>query len=203
KNTKENWKDDGTYPFKNKVEKLFRKGIEKKSYVRLILTGPFEWSLRERFLTRALNEVLDIRLREVLREEKGGTYGVGIWFQQNPFPAQWYALNITFGCNPERVEELTNDAINVLQDVATNKQKDIYLTKVKEILRRELEVDQKENYFWANKIYYYYIYKDPENAIEIWKNYIEKLTLDDILATAKRYIKFDNFAKFVLYPEIQ
>jgi len=30
---------------------------------------------------------------------------------------------------------------------------------------------------------------------------IENLTLDDLLTYAKKYIKFDNFAKFVLYPE--
>ncbi|QLH54129.1 MAG: putative zinc protease pqqL [Candidatus Kapaibacterium sp.] len=203
KNVKENWKDDGAVPFKNKIDKQFKKGIEKKSYVRLIITGPFEWNYRERFLTRALNEVLNIRLREVLREEKGGTYGVGAWFQTNPFPKQWYSLNITFGCNPDRVNELTDDAISVLKDVGTNKQKEIYLNKVKEILKRELEVNQKENWFWTNQIYYYYINNDPEDSIEMWKKYIEDLTLDDILNTAKKYIKFDNFAKFVLYPEVQ
>ncbi|MFN3269957.1 MAG: hypothetical protein ACK42G_05170, partial [Candidatus Kapaibacteriota bacterium] len=125
------------------------------------------------------------------------------WFQTNPFPKQWYSLNITFGCNPDRVNELTDDAISVLKDVGTNKQKEIYLNKVKEILKRELEVNQKENWFWTNQIYYYYINNDPEDSIEMWKKYIEDLTLDDILNTAKKYIKFDNFAKFVLYPEVQ
>lgn len=200
-NRKENWRDNGIAPFVNKIDKQFRKGIEKKSYVRLILNGPFEWTYRNRFLARVLNEVLDIRLREVLREEKGGTYGVGAWFQTNPFPKGWYSLNITFGCNPERVDELVNDALNVLKDVADNKQKEIYLTKVKEILRRELEVEQKENNFWIQNIYQYYFYNDPENLVDLWKEYIDNLTLDDILQTAKKYIKFDNFAKFVLYPE--
>lgn len=202
-NVKENWKDDGASLFKNKIDKQFKKGIEKKSYVRLVLNGPAEWTFRERFLARVLNEVLDIRLREVLREDKGGTYGVGVWVQTIQFPKKWYSINITFGCNPDRVEELTNDAIEVLKDVATNKQKEIYLTKVKEILKRELEVDQKENYFWVSQIYNYYIYNDPETAVDIWKNYVDNLTLDDILTTAKKYIKFDNFAKFVLYPENQ
>ncbi|MCX7908507.1 MAG: insulinase family protein [Ignavibacteria bacterium] len=202
-NIKETWKDVGIEPFKNRIEKQFKKGIEKKSFVRLILTGPFDWSLRERFLVRALNEVLDIRLREVLREEKGGTYGVAVWFQTNPFPKKWFTLNITFGCNPERVEELTKDAVSVLTDIATNRQKDIYLTKVKEILRRELELDKKDNNFWVSKLYDYYFYNDPENVVDIWKDYIESLSLDDIFQTAKKYIKFDNFAKFVLYPEDQ
>jgi zinc protease len=201
KNVKENWKDVGVKPFNNKIEKQFKKGIEKKSYVRLIISGPFDWSLRERFLVRALNEILDIRFREVLREEKGGTYGVGCWIQPNLFPNKWYTLNVTFGCDPTRVDELTKDAIEVLKEVSTQKQKDIYLTKVKEILRRELEVDQKTNEFWLNKFYQFYIYNDPENLIELWSKYIDELTLDDILKTAKNYIQFQNFAKFVLYPE--
>lgn len=201
KGTKEQWKDDGLRMFKGKIEKSFTKGQEKKSYARIIMNGGFDWSFRERFLMRALNELLNIRLREVLREEKGGTYGVGIWFTTDAFPEKRYSLNITFGCNPERVQELIDDAIKVLEDVSSNVQKDIYLTKVKEILKRELEVDLKDNYFWADKFYQYYLYNDPENMIELWKDYIEKLTLEDLLQIAKKYIKFDNFAKFVLLPE--
>ncbi len=198
---KEHWKDDSLRMFKGKIEKNFVKGLEKKSFARIVMNGEFDWSYRERFLIRALNNLLDIRLREVLREEKGGTYGVGIWFTTEAFPEKRYSLNITFGCNPDRVEELIGDAISVLKDVSSNLQKDIYLTKVKEILKRELELDLKDNYFWADKFYQYYFYNDPENMIELLWDYIDKLTLEDLLQIAKKYIKFDNFAKFVLLPE--
>ncbi|MFN3306071.1 MAG: M16 family metallopeptidase, partial [Candidatus Kapaibacteriota bacterium] len=201
KGRKELWKDDSLRMFKGKIEKNFVKGIEKKSYVRIVINGEFDWSYRERFLLDALNKLLDIRLREAIREEKGGTYGVGIWFNVEPFPEKRYSLNITFGCDPYRVNELALEAINVLKDVSSNVQKDIYLTKIKEILKRELEVDLKDNYFWASKFFQYYFYNDSEDLVEQWKDFIDKFTLEDLLQVAKKYIKFDNFAKFVLLPE--
>lgn len=194
-------KDDGVVYFKGNINKVFRKGIEKKSYVRLILTNPFTWDIRERFMLNALQNLLDIRLREVLREEKGGTYGVGVWFQTRKFPRSDYSLNITFGCDPTRIDELANNAIEVLKEVSSKKQDQIYLTKIKEIFKRDLEVNLKENQYWAGLFYNYYTYGYPTNYIDIYKKMIDSLTLDDLLAYAKKYIKFDNFAKFVLYPE--
>ncbi|MCX7880755.1 MAG: insulinase family protein [Ignavibacteria bacterium] len=200
-NSKENWKDVGLRYFTGKLEKVFRKGIEKKSFVRLAINGKFDWDLKERFLFRALVELLRIRLREVLREDKGGVYGVGVWGSPDFIFKNRYSLNIYWGTDPDRVDELTNSAIEVLKDVATRKQDAIYLTKIREIFRRELEVESKKNEFWVGLIDDYYLVGDPENKIKIQEKYIEKLNLDDILKTAKKYIKFDNFAKFILYPE--
>ena len=198
---KEKPKDDGVRYFNGKIDKVFKKGMENKSYVRLILSNPFVWDLKERFMLKALEQLLGIRLREVLREDKGGTYGVGAWFQTRKFPQPDYSLNITFGCDPTRVEELTNDAIGVLKEVTTKKEDQIYLTKIKEIFKRDLEVNLKENWFWTDLIYNYYNDNYPLNYIDVYRKMIENLTLDDLLTYAKKYIKFDNFAKFVLYPE--
>jgi len=194
-------KDDGVRFFNGKVDKIFKKGLEKKSYVRLIITNPFVWELKERFMLQALEQLLNIRLREVLREDKGGTYGVGVWFQTRKFPQPDYSLNITFGCDPSRAEELMDNAIQILKEVSSKKQEEIYLTKIKEIFKRDLEVNLKENWFWRDLIYNYYNGDYPLNYINIYRKMVDGLTLDNMLQYAKKYIKFENFAKFILYPE--
>lgn len=200
-NTLEKWKDVGLRRITGKFEKDVYKGVESKSFVRLAISGPFNWSFKERFLFRAMMNVVQIRMRETLREDKSGVYGVGVWGRPSLIPNPTYEIGVYFGCNPDRIEELTSDAINILKNIAEKKQEEIYLTKVKEILRRELELQIKENNYWLNLIKNYYLYNDPADVVQQTEKLISELTLDDILKIAKKYIKFDNYARFVLYPE--
>ena len=46
--------------------------------LRSIFTGPFEYTRQNRYYLSALAELLNIKLREALRENMGGTYGVSV-----------------------------------------------------------------------------------------------------------------------------
>lgn len=197
----EKWKDVGLRRITGKFEKSVYQGLEYKSFVFLAINGPFNWNFKERFLFRAMMNVAQIRMRETLREDKSGVYGVGTWGRPSFIPNPTYEIGVYFGCNPDRVEELIADAISILKDIAEKKQEEKYLIKVKEILRRELELQVKENNYWLNLIENYYLYNDPVDVVEQTEKLISEITLDDIFKIAKKYIKFENFVRFVLYPE--
>ena len=60
------------------ITKSVYKGIEPKSSVTINLTGPFEWNAKNRLALEAMAGILQIKLRETLREDMGGVYGVGV-----------------------------------------------------------------------------------------------------------------------------
>ena len=67
-------------------------------------TGKDEFEMHR---LRAAGNVLSIRLREILREELGGTYGVSVGYD-NSLPLPGYgAMVVQFGSAPENVETLT------------------------------------------------------------------------------------------------
>lgn len=201
KNRKENWKDiNKNYP-KGKVERTVYKGIEEKSFVRLIISGDFEWNEKNNFELRAMTSILSIKLRETLREDKGGVYGVGAFAAPSKYPKERYQLHIMFGCNPARVDELINAVYDEISDMINNLPTDSNMVKVKEINRRELETNLKDNRFWINRISSAYINSGDPRAILKQQEMIDKLTAKDIQAAAKKYLKTDNLMKFVLYPE--
>ena len=71
-------KDVGVRPPTGVVEQTVRAGVEPKAQSLLVFTGPCEYSMENRAVMSALRQLLDIRLREVLREDKSGTYGAGV-----------------------------------------------------------------------------------------------------------------------------
>ena len=52
-------------------------------------------------------DVLELRLRELLREDLGGTYHVSVDGSVSRYPGERYRIDLGFGCDPGRVEELT------------------------------------------------------------------------------------------------
>ncbi len=196
----EKLKDIGvTFPKGNIVKKV-NKGIEKKSSVMMIMNGSYEFTPYNNFLFRALMSILDIRLREDLREDKGGVYGVGAWEETEKFPKGRYAVNVAFGCNPDRVEELTGQVVKQIDTMKTKLPEDKYMVKVKELLTRAYEVNLKENDYWLRKLQYaYFNNTDPKAMLEL-KKWIDELKPEDIKKAANKYLNTKNLLKCVLYP---
>ncbi len=198
---KETWKDIGeNYP-KGKVEGKVYKGIEPKSYVRLIYSGKFNWNYKNRFAIQSLCDILNIKLREVLREDKGGVYGVGVFPQVAKYPNPEYHIHIAFGCNPDRVDELITAVKEQINDMQNNLPTDSNMVKIKETDRRELEVNMKTNKYWVRQLVRTLVYNESPNIFLQKPAMIEALKPEDIRAAAKEYLNDKNFMEFILYPE--
>ncbi|NVM56519.1 MAG: insulinase family protein, partial [Desulfobacterales bacterium] len=151
-NRGESWKDVGVEPPVGVITKKLHKGMEAKSLTRIMLTGPFEWNRLNRYELWSMTQVLRIKLREVLREDLGGTYGVSVQAAPSRYPEERYRFTIHFGCDPERVQELTAVVFEQIDSLKTFGTTVKYLTKVKETQRRERETNLKRNEFWLSII---------------------------------------------------
>lgn len=199
-NRNETWKDEGITPPKGIVDKEVKKGLEAKSQVRIIFSGPFEWNRQNRYDIGSLAAVLRIKLRESLREDKGGTYGIGVNASPSHYPESEYEFSISFGCAPDRVDELTQTVFQQIDSLKEFGTTETYLQKVKETQRREQETDLKENRYWLNTLRFYFFNKeDPRSILELDK-YVEALDSNAIRKAAQKYLNEDNYVKVVLYP---
>ena len=200
-NRKEMWKDIGIKPPKGVISKQVKKGIEPKSSINLTFTGPFEWSQQNKYDFNSMLEVLNIKLREVLREDKGGTYGVGVSGSPTHHPRQEYSISVRWGCNPDRVDELVSAALQQIDSAKLKLFDPVYIEKVRETQRRGYEVNMKQNRFWLNTLYSYYVDNgNPEKMLN-YPKFVENLKADAIQNAVKKYFNMDNYVKVVLYPE--
>jgi len=198
---KENWKDIGVNPPKGKIEKIVKKGIEKKGQVGLIITGDFQFNRENRFMMNALSSLLSDKLREEIREEKSGTYGIMAMGNPEKYPKQRYTYRIMFGCDPTRAEELIDDVMKVIEKVKTTLPDEKDMKKIKETFKREYEVNMKKNSVWVSWLNSYYWNNEDPNKIIEYTQLIDNLKPEDLKEAANKYLVFDNFAKFILYPE--
>jgi zinc protease len=201
KNHKELWKDVGMKHPKEKITKEVKKGIEAKSLVGIQFTGDFDWTRENRYNINSLIEVLKIKLRESIREDKSGTYGIYAYDRPAKIPQSDYTIGIGFGCNPTRVEELEKGVMDVIKDVKNFEVDKKYLIKVKETQLREREIKLKENSFWLNQLYNYFYFGEDPSLIADYGKLVDNLKADDIMKAAIKYLNENRMIKVVLYPE--
>jgi zinc protease len=200
-NRNENWKDVGIRFPTGVVNKEIRKGRENKASVRLTFTGMTQYSDLEATQLDQLADVLEIRLREVLREEQGGVYGVGVGANISREPVNSYSITISFGCAPENVDKLINLTLEEIKSLKANGAAQINVDKVIAEDTRSLETRVKDNNYWLYNLQdKYYHNEDPKQILQD-PEMAKKLTVARTKELANKYFNTDNLVKLVLMPE--
>jgi zinc protease len=196
----ETWMDLKIFPPKGIVEKKVIKGVEPKSLVNIVFSGDYNWNTQNNYDFHSMLEVLKIKLREILREDKSGTYGVSVNGASMKYPEQMYNITISFGCAPENIEDLVKTTFAELDSLKNYKVSDVYINKVKETQKREFEVNTKENKFWLNNLQAYYFYNLDLSLLMKYPERVEKFNSEAVQNAAQKYFDNNNYIKVVLYP---
>lgn len=197
----ESWKDEAIVTPAGKISKIVKRGVEPKSKTMIKFTGEFDYSRQNRYDMYSMMKILNIRLREVLREDMGGVYGVGVWSSMSKYPSPEYSLNVTFGCSPDRVEELTDAVLAEINTIRTELPEQTNVEKVKESQRREREINIKRNGYWLNSLAVYYRENRDLEKFMKFNELIEGFSAEAAQQAAQRYFDMDNMIQVTLYPE--
>nr|WP_322625733.1 insulinase family protein [uncultured Flavobacterium sp.] len=197
---KEKTVDTGFRPKKEDIKKIFNKGTEPKSSVRISYFGETKYDEKEALAMEALGEILTIKLVEQLRETESGVYGIRAYGYLGKVPYGQYGFNISFPCGPENAEKLTTSALNELQKIVDKGPEAKDLSKFKEAELLEYKKNLKENQFWLNTFSNAYALETSADGILKKEEKIKALTAKEIQAVAKKYIGKDKIVG-ILMPE--
>jgi len=198
---KETWKDVGIKTPRGVVEKTVRKGIEPKSQAAIVFTGPFPFDSRHEVVLDALSVVLETRLRERLREALSGTYGVQVAADAAKIPVARYSVNIDFGCDPERTEELVKTTFAEIEGLKANGPTDKEVRDTQEALRRRHDSDLAVNNRLVTELSARY-----ENSADIREFFelpmeYDRLSAGAIRDAARTYLDTNNYVRVTLLPD--
>ena len=200
-NRKESYKDLGIRIPAGKITKNVYKGIEAKSRASLVFSGDYTYNDDNNLQLDALEEILNIKLIEVIREKESGVYGIGAQSSYSKIPAQQYSFRIGYGTGPERVEELFTKTMAVVEEIKKNGATQADIDKFKAETRRTMEVKMKENNFWQEQLIDAHTNGTDPKTVLNWEEDLKKVTVESTKAAANQYLSGDNLVKVVLLPE--
>lgn len=152
-----------------------------------IYSGDMQYTRKNQLTMQALNDVMDIVYTEKIREDEGGTYGVGVQGNLSLRPKETFMFLIGFDTNKEMYEKLMGIAIAELQNVANNGPREQDLKKVKEFLVKKHSEDMENNRYWMSCIQSQE--RDNINPMQDYNDIINSITADDVANMAKAVLK--------------
>ncbi len=194
------WKDN-TPEFPAGITSFtYHKGKEPQSMVVITMKGDYKYGFENNLIFKTLEKTLSINLREKLREEESGTYGVWVKRNTEKFPRQDYSVMIAFGCAPENVDKLVNSTFDIIKDMQENGPDDKVLNKAKETFIRERESNSRENGYWLAKLANVTFLDSKIISNEEYNKAVNDITNEQVKEAAKKYITLDHYVYGVLKP---
>ncbi|RXJ86850.1 pitrilysin family protein [Arcobacter sp. CECT 8985] len=194
----ESYKYRGIKPLSGKQEFIRDYNNRNLSKIKMIYKIDTSYSLENSVYLTALKEVLKIKLREKIREEKSGVYRINV---QTSFIREPYVksgIQINFSCDPKRKEELVSSVREVISDIKKNGVSKVYIQAFRKKALLSLESSKNNPAFWLQQLKKVYYYGDNINDIDKYKDLYTNINSSIIKQEANKY--FD--AKDVLYTEL-
>ncbi len=195
------FKDVGiTFPPQN-VRAAVEKGREPKSdtvisyYAEPAGNDPME---QERAL--AATDVLELSLRDILREELGQTYTVSVGLSQDLPQKGDGHVEITFGASPENMPKMIERVQQEVERLKKDGPTDELLNKAKETAKRNYETSLKTNGYWLGRFQAVRMWGQDPIIIAHRVDRINALTPASVKEALNKYLPAERMTVVTLMP---
>ncbi|MCG8572917.1 MAG: insulinase family protein [Spirochaetes bacterium] len=186
------------YQIKSKEKITLYKGIENKAKSQLFFPGITD-KHKDFTALLVINNILNERLDQVIREENSKTYSIVVDLSQDSY-AGFGHLTVTFHSDPDTIEATTALVIEQLaiarESGFTQKELDRAIIS----MTKPYEEYIGENNYWLGLLYYD-LYDQPLDTTFKRLDKIGKMKLKKINRVIKNYFHPDQNLSVLLYPE--
>ena len=186
-------------------EKVVRERVERgrEPRARTVVSFFAEPALEENEQSRveAATEVLEIALRDILREELGETYGVSVGLSQ-PLPQRGAGrIVVSFGGAPDKIDGMVERVMKEVQRLQQEGPSEDFTNRAKETARREYETARKQNSYWMGRLQSAKLLDRDPNLILTREQRIDAITPQNVHEMFKKYFPMDRYTVVTLVPE--
>ncbi len=185
---------------KGKLTVKVEKGLVPKATVLLNFYGDSLWSHKKQMNLNALEYVLSSILRERIREEKSGVYGINVKSAFSRLHNQ-YSTNISFTCDPNRVEELVAEIHKVIETLKTSQTEDKYALNYIAQKLKSRETKLTTNAFWKNYLQWDAEADYQQLGLNEFVSLVESINKRVIKDAANSYLNIDDSLTAILLPQ--
>jgi len=194
------YKDRHVRPVRGVVKKEVRRGREQKSQVSIAFAGDANFNEVEQMRLRALIEIMQIKVTEALREQRGLVYTANVSGGMARHPYANYTINIGLPTAPENVDKAIEATFAEVRKLQEKGPEEADLAKVKENWSSNYRKALRENGWWLVNLQSALVNKTDPKLLLRQNDMIASLAVADVQAAAKRYFDFNNYVQVVMHP---
>ncbi|MGE0446934.1 MAG: M16 family metallopeptidase [Vicinamibacterales bacterium] len=149
----------------------------------------------------AATTLVQVKLRDILREELGGTYSVGVGFSSTLPQPGYGTTTVQFGSAPENVDKLVSSVLAELDRLRKEGPTAADVQRVKETEKRDIETAMRQNNYWLGSMQTLHLYGWDLRRIAERPARTESLSAENIHAALQKYFPADRYTVITLLPE--
>jgi len=185
------------------VRETVTKGQEPRSQTVLSFFADTGLDELETHRLQAATAVLEMRLRDILREKLGGTYSVNVGYSNtSPLPG-YGTVSVQFGSAPENVQSLTAAVLSEVERLQKEGPSDADVQAVKEQERNRLRDALRQNGYWLSSLQTAHLLgRDPRRIPQRLER-TESLSRENVHDALKKHFPLQRHTIVSLMPEVQ
>ncbi len=194
------FRDLGIRPINTRKEKtMYIPMVTPKANVNIEFFGEIEDTHENAVLMGAVTSILRNSMRETIREDEGGTYGVRTGGSISDVPVEEYFYYVSFETDPERVDELKELVYLELDSLRNGHVKERYLEEYREAYRKGRSENLEEPRTWISMMSAY-AQNQPVRYTAERDQLVESITLEQVVEFANRILNEDRMLDVVFLP---
>ncbi len=183
----ETWKDNGMNITEKNIICHYEKEMETpKATCYMVYNGKMEYTLENQIYMNVFTDIMDIVYTEKIREDEGGTYGVGVNGSVSNRPDDYFILLVGFETNKDMYEKLMGTAKTELENIAEVGPRPQDLKKVKEFMLKNHAEKMERNGYWMNAIESNQ--RDGINPMKDYESILNGISIESMAQFGKRLI---------------
>jgi len=188
--------------FPASIEKAtVEKGREPKATTVLSFSADPPLEENEQGRVEAATEVLEIALRDILREELGETYSVSVGLSQRLPQKTGGSIGVSFGSAPENIDRMLDRVLQEVRRLQAEGPSEDLTNRAKESARRSYETSMKQNPYWMGRLQSAKLLgRDPKLLLTRLER-IDAVTPAILRDIFKKYFPMDRYTVVTLLPE--
>ena len=184
---------------KGKVDETVKIAMETpKSTVLQVYTAYMPVDVKTEVALEAANYILDMIYTKTIREEEGGTYGVGTAMAGQRDPEERVIIQVSFDTNPEQAPKLRELALKGLKELAENGPELEKFNMAIENFKKNIPERRINNSYWMSNISHFNEYGFNYDAE--YENAVNSLTPEDVKAVLQAVLAQNNLIEITSSP---
>ena len=177
------------------------KGREPRAQTVLSFAADPPLEENEQTRVEAATDVIEIALRDILREELGETYNVSVGLSQALPQRGGGHVRVAFGASPDNIARMIDRTLQEVKRFQTEGPSDDLVNRAKESARREHETAVKQNGFWLGRLQSAKLLgRDPMLILQREQR-IAAVSKENIQEMFRKYFPLDRYTVVTLMPE--
>ena len=193
-------KDNIISIIKGKVDETVKIAMETpKSTVLQVYTAYMPVDTKTEVALEVANYVLDMIYTKTIREEEGGTYGVGTAMVGQREPEERVVIQVSFDTNPEQAPKLRELAIKGLKELAENGPELDKFNMAIENFKKNIPETRLNNSYWMSNISEYLDHGYDYDAE--YEAAVNSVTPEDVKAVLQAVLAQNNMIEVTSAPK--